>query len=117
MAKTAAPDSGGSQFFLCFLPTQFLDGKHTVFGRVVKGIDVLAKIQRRDPEKQASIEPDKILEAKVLRKRKPPVSTEDDDGEMTQILSGIEHRPGPIGQGKGTGKEERIRPIISLHGP
>jgi len=72
MAKTAAPDSGGSQFFLCFLPTQFLDGKHTVFGRVSKGIDVLAKIQRRDPEKQASIEPDKILEAKVLRKRNHP---------------------------------------------
>jgi cyclophilin family peptidyl-prolyl cis-trans isomerase len=69
MAKTGAPDSGGSQFFLCFLPTQFLDGKHTVFGRVVKGIDVLAKLQRRDPEKQASIEPDKIVEAKVLRKR------------------------------------------------
>ena len=72
MAKTAAPDSGGSQFFLCFTPTQFLDGKHTVFGRVVKGIDVLAKIQRRDPEKQSSLQPDKILEAKVLRKRKHP---------------------------------------------
>ena len=69
MAKTAAPDSGGSQFFLCFVPTQFLDGKHTVFGRVVKGIDVLAKLHRRDPDKQSSIEPDKILEAKVLRKR------------------------------------------------
>jgi cyclophilin family peptidyl-prolyl cis-trans isomerase len=72
MAKTGAPDSGGSQFFLCFIPTQGLDGKHTVFGRVVKGIDVLAKLQRRDPEKQASIEPDKILEAKVLRKRNHP---------------------------------------------
>ncbi len=72
MAKTAAPDSGGSQFFLCFLPTQFLDGKHTVFGRVRKGIDVLAKLQRRDPEKQALIEPDKILKAKVLRKRNHP---------------------------------------------
>ena len=38
----------------------------------MKGIDVLAKIQRRDPEKQASIEPDKILTAKVLRKRNHP---------------------------------------------
>jgi cyclophilin family peptidyl-prolyl cis-trans isomerase len=72
MAKTAAPDSGGSQFFLCFLPTKMLDGGYTAFGRVVKGLDVLAKIQRRDPEKQASIEPDKILEAKVLRKRSHP---------------------------------------------
>jgi cyclophilin family peptidyl-prolyl cis-trans isomerase len=72
MAKTAAPDSGGSQFFLCFLPAKMLDGGYTAFGRVVKGLDVLAKIQRRDPEKQTSIEPDKILEAKVLRKRKHP---------------------------------------------
>jgi cyclophilin family peptidyl-prolyl cis-trans isomerase len=71
MAKTAAPDSGGSQFFLCFVPTQQLDGKHTVFGRVVKGMEVLAKLQRRDPqdEKQQAIKPDKIVEAKVLRKR------------------------------------------------
>jgi cyclophilin family peptidyl-prolyl cis-trans isomerase len=72
MAKTAAPDSGGSQFFLNFVPTQHLDGKHTVFGRVVKGFDVLAKIQRRDPEGDNQAPPDKILEAKVLRKRSHP---------------------------------------------
>ena len=65
MACTSELDSGGSQFFLCFLPTQFLDGGFAAFGRVVKGIDVLAKIRRRDPDKQASIEPDKILEAVV----------------------------------------------------
>ena len=67
----AGRDTGGSQFFLTFVPTSFLDGRHTAFGRVVGGIDVLAKIRKRDPDdKKATLPaPDKILEAKVLRKR------------------------------------------------
>ncbi len=70
MAKEARPDTGGSQFFLTFVPTDFLNGKHTVFGRVIKGFEVLAKIQRRNPEDKDEIpDPDKIIEAKVLRKR------------------------------------------------
>jgi cyclophilin family peptidyl-prolyl cis-trans isomerase len=71
----AGPNTGGSQFFLTFIPTRQLDGKHTVFGRITKGFDVLAKIQRRDPEdkqRAAEITPDKIVEAKVLRKRNHP---------------------------------------------
>jgi len=68
----AGRDTGGSQFFLTFRPTHHLDGKHTVFGRVLKGMDVLAKLQRRDPEKPEGPQPDKILEAKVLRKRNHP---------------------------------------------
>jgi cyclophilin family peptidyl-prolyl cis-trans isomerase len=62
-------DTGGSQFFLCFVPTAPLDGNYTVFGRVIEGLDVLAKIQRRDPEDPEALRPDKIIEAKVLRKR------------------------------------------------
>ena len=69
MAKTPAPDTGGSQFFLTFTPTRHLDGEHTAFGRVVRGIEVLSKLQRRNPEAPNPPEPDKIVEAKVLRKR------------------------------------------------
>ena len=69
MAKTEPPDSGGSQFFLTFVPTPHLDGKHTVFGRVIGGMDVLAKLQRRDPGDTEAPRADKIIEAKVLRKR------------------------------------------------
>lgn len=69
MAKAAARDTGGSQFFLTFAPLKTLDGMHTVFGRVVGGIEVLAKIQRRNPELPNPPAADKILEAKVLRKR------------------------------------------------
>jgi len=69
MAKSQPRDTGGSQFFLTFLPTSHLDGQHTVFGRVIKGFDVLHKLQRRDPDSPPLPKPDKIIEAKVLRKR------------------------------------------------
>lgn len=68
----AGRDTGGSQFFICFMPQKHLDGKHTVFGRVVRGMDVLSRITRRDPDDVAPAEPDRIEEAKVLRKRNHP---------------------------------------------
>jgi cyclophilin family peptidyl-prolyl cis-trans isomerase len=69
----AGRDTGGSQFFIMFKEAKFLDGKHTVFGRVVKGLEVLDQIQRIDPDKpNPYAEPDKILEARVLRKRNHP---------------------------------------------
>ena len=72
MAKTAGRTAAARNSSFASFPRQMLDGKHTVFGRVVKGIDVLAKIQRRNPEKQSVGAADKIIEAKVLRKRNHP---------------------------------------------
>jgi cyclophilin family peptidyl-prolyl cis-trans isomerase len=68
----AGRDTGGSQFFITFVPAVGLNGHHTVFGRVVSGMDVLAKIQRRDPDDKEAPRPDKIIEAKVVRKRSHP---------------------------------------------
>lgn len=65
----AGPDTGGSQFFLTFLPTTQLNKRHTVFGRVIEGFDVLAKIQRRDPQAPNPPLPDRIVKAEVVRKR------------------------------------------------
>ena len=66
----AGRDTGGSQFFLTFRRTPHLDGRHTVFGRVAEGLDVLSKLQRVDPSSgDRKPEADRILEAKVLRKR------------------------------------------------
>jgi len=65
-------DTGGSQFFITFVPTPLLDGRHTVFGRVIQGMEVLSDIQRRDPQSADPPDPDKILQAKVLRKRDHP---------------------------------------------
>ena len=69
----AGRDTGGSQFFLTFKATSFLDGKHTVFGQVVQGMEIVDKFQRIDPEKpNPYVQPDKIIEARVLRKRNHP---------------------------------------------
>ena len=59
MAKTTPPHTAGSQFFLTHAPPAHLNGKHTVFGRVMSGLDVVR-----------SIEPDDLVETvTVLRKR------------------------------------------------
>ena len=42
----SGPNSGGSQFFLCFQKAPWLDGKHAVFGKVIKGFDILKKIEK-----------------------------------------------------------------------
>lgn len=65
----AGKDTGGSQFFLTFVPTPHLNGRHTAFGRVIQGLDVLAKLQRIDPEAPVKPTPDKIIKAEVIRKR------------------------------------------------
>lgn len=65
----AGPNTGGSQFFLTFQPTTQLNKRHTVFGRVIEGFDVLAKIQRRNPQAPNPPQPDKIVKAEVTRKR------------------------------------------------
>lgn len=68
----AGKNTGGSQFFLTFRPTEHLDGQHTVFGRVIEGFEVLPKLTRtQSPEGQPipGLTPDTIVKAKVLRKR------------------------------------------------
>jgi cyclophilin family peptidyl-prolyl cis-trans isomerase len=47
----AGPGTNGSQFFLTFDATPHLDGRHTVFGRVVEGLDVLQSLRERDPSR------------------------------------------------------------------
>ncbi len=65
----AGKDTGGSQFFLTFRPTDHLDGKHTVFGRVIEGFDVLPKLVRTEGRRGGGAAPDRIVKAEVLRKR------------------------------------------------
>ncbi|MDX1927329.1 MAG: peptidylprolyl isomerase [Pirellulaceae bacterium] len=67
-------NSGGSQFFICYMPAQNLNGQYTAFGRVVKGIEVIGNLAKVNPDEKkkedaAPVVLDEIIEAKVVRKR------------------------------------------------
>ena len=55
------PDSADSQFFICFDDATFLDGKYTVWGKVIEGMENVDKIKRGEPVKN----PDKIVTIRV----------------------------------------------------
>jgi peptidyl-prolyl cis-trans isomerase B (cyclophilin B) len=62
MARSANPNSAGSQFFICDGDASFLDRQYTAFGKLIKGNDVLAKIAGTPVGRSGSGEPSKPLE-------------------------------------------------------
>ena len=61
MARAASPDSGDSQFFICFAEAPWLNNQYTAWGEVTSGMDNVDKIKRGEPVK----DPDKIVKAKI----------------------------------------------------
>jgi peptidylprolyl isomerase len=59
MARAQNPDSGDSQFFICFAEAPWLDGQYTVWGRVTAGMDNVDRIKRGEPV----ADPDRIISA------------------------------------------------------
>jgi peptidylprolyl isomerase len=74
MARAQSPDSGDSQFFICFAPSAFLDGQYTVFGQVTAGMEFIDAIKSGAPGSGTVTNPDKIVRMQVAAdadKKKP----------------------------------------------
>jgi peptidylprolyl isomerase len=61
MARSQSPDSGDSQFFICFGDAPWLNGQYTVWGKVVDGMENVDKIKRGEPVAN----PDRIISAEI----------------------------------------------------
>ncbi len=66
MARAQNPNSGDSQFFICFEPARFLDGQYTVWGRVTEGMEYVDKLKRGDEAQNGRVtNPDRIVKMQV----------------------------------------------------
>tara|TARA_Y100000590_G_scaffold367157_1_gene427009 strand:+ start:1651 stop:2205 length:555 start_codon:yes stop_codon:yes gene_type:complete len=61
MARSSNPDSGNSQFFICFQPASHLDRNYTVFGKVIQGMEFVDQIKRGEGSNGEVSNPDKII--------------------------------------------------------
>lgn len=66
MARAEDPNSGNSQFFICFADSDFLDGQYTLFGQVIDGMDVVDKIKKGSQADNGTVtDPDKIVKMEM----------------------------------------------------
>jgi cyclophilin family peptidyl-prolyl cis-trans isomerase len=61
-------DTNGCQFFITYTPQPSLNGKHTVFGQLIQGMDVLEKLTPRDPSQNPQFTGDKIIQITIEEK-------------------------------------------------
>jgi len=67
MANSGA-NTNGCQFFITYAPQRHLDGKHTVFGQLIEGMDVLQKLTARDPSQHPDYEGDTVIRITIEEK-------------------------------------------------
>jgi len=66
MARASDPNSADSQFFIMFAPAPALDGKYTIWGMVISGMDNIDQIKKGDPARNGAVtNPDKIIKMQV----------------------------------------------------
>lgn len=61
----SGPNTNGSQFFITTVPTDWLNGNHTIFGKVVEGMDVVQQLTPRDPAQTPTIPGDALLSVEI----------------------------------------------------
>jgi peptidylprolyl isomerase len=67
MARSGSPDSANSQFFICFDDAPWLDGKYSVWGRVIEGMEHIDAIKKGDANDNGSVaNPDSIITMKPV---------------------------------------------------
>lgn len=64
----SGPNTNSAQFFITFTPQHGLDNKHSVFGQLIEGMDVLESLTPRDPSKNPQFTGDKILRITIEEK-------------------------------------------------
>ena len=67
MARSSNPNSGNSQFFICFKAAPHLDREYTVFGKVIKGMDLVDKIKKGTGPNGLVENPDKIITISIAK--------------------------------------------------
>jgi len=65
----SGPNTNGSQFFITFAPRSELNGKYTIFGRVVSGLDVAQKLTPRDPQTNPNAPPGDAIQTVVIEEK------------------------------------------------
>lgn len=73
----SGPNTNGSQFFITHGPTPWLNGRHTIFGKVVGGMEVLRSLTPRDPTTNPDFEGDRLetVEVSVIEESRLPTPT------------------------------------------
>lgn len=100
MARGRAPDSAGSQFYICFRPLPQLDNNYTVFGQVIEGMDVVKRIEAEcaTADGQKPLKRVDIIKVTINEPAKKPETPEEKPGEAEQKPATPEEKPGEAEQ-------------------